>query len=163
MAKSGVLLVKQEDDRRAEPLHAFENEKARDAGDKDTDDDENQIGGRPKIDAVGKKQDVKPEKQRVDAEVGEQAAKIIDREDAAVDENHRHGEPKGAKKAKENGEHASPATLPCAGWSYKWRSVKGPSRKIMVMKFTFKRLTERRKGLVVGAIEDHSCPSREAK
>ena len=76
-------------DRCAEPLHAFEHEKARDAGNEDADENEYQIGGKPKLDAVDKQPDKKPKKQRVDAQVGEQAAKVVDGQNAAVDQDHR--------------------------------------------------------------------------
>ena len=101
--------------RRAEPVHAFEDEKARDAGNEDTDQHENKIGRYPEIDSVGKKQNVNPKKQRVNAEVRQQAAKVVERQHSAVDEDHRNGEPKRAKKSKQNGEHDFARPYPCDG------------------------------------------------
>ena len=97
VAKSGVAVGQTGGNRRAEPFHAFEHEKARDAGDEDADENENQIGGKPEFDAVDKQPDKEPKKQRVDAQVGKQAAKVIDDEHAAVDQDHRQGEPEGGE------------------------------------------------------------------
>ena len=97
VANSGVLLVKQDvidAPSRSMPLNM---KKRAMPGTKMPTSTNIRLAGSQSSIAVDKQPDEEPEKQRVDAQVGEQAAKVIDDEYTAVDQNHRQGEPEGGE------------------------------------------------------------------
>jgi hypothetical protein len=51
------------------------------------------------------RQQIDPQKERVNAEIGQKAAKIIEDKHAAIDENHRCGKAEGCDESETNGEH----------------------------------------------------------